>query len=506
MLNEENDNSSVGFKDNFGTSTMKRWLSSVVLTAAVLTMSSPTFDNVMPLLSMNPHCHNHQIRSSSSSSSSVAWALSPEQLLVDDVWREVTRQFVDPTFHGLGEDGWKQKRLEALKAVADLGPPEPIYDEDDGVSDNPKDDPNEPVYNVIRNMLSSLDDPYTRFLTPAQYATLTNAFTTPTSSSSKSQSSGIGVQLIGSPSTSKASGKSTNGGSEGVIVANTISNGAAARAGIQPGDVIRKIDGVDVTSATADVVAAQCRGDTGSRVVVEIERPSSSSSLPNQVMTFTLTRSPISSYQSVQTSVVPMMTPSSSNDGQKLQQRMGVIRLASFTQDTFDQVSTALKDMLETQKVDGLVLDVRGNAGGYMPAGVDVAKLFLPPRARIITEVDRTGRATIYINDGVGSETSLPLYILVDQRTASASEIMTAALQDNGRAEVVASVGIDHTFGKGRIQNVQGLQTGAGIAVTKAKYLSPNGRDIHGVGITPDKKSKTCDLKDSAQSCLEGLV
>ena len=141
-----------------------------------------------------------------------------------------------------------------------------------------------------------------------------------------------------------------------------------------------------------------------------------------------------------------------------------------------------------------------------MPAGVDVAKLFLPPRARIITEVDRTGRATIYINDGVGSETSLPLYILVDQRTASASEIMTAALQDNGRAEVVASVGIDHTFGKGRIQNVQGLQTGAGIAITKAKYLSPNGRDIHGVGISPDRKSKTCDLKDSAQSCLEGLV
>jgi carboxyl-terminal processing protease len=137
-----------------------------------------------------------------------------------------------------------------------------------------------------------------------------------------------------------------------------------------------------------------------------------------------------------------------------------------------------------------------------MPAGVDVAKLFLPPKALVISEVDKSGRATIYINDGVGSETTLPLYVLVDQRTASASEILTAALQDNHRATVVGT----RTFGKGRIQNIQQVGDGSGIAVTKAKYMTPDGRDIHGVGITPDVESKTCGSNDSPAACLNGLI
>ena len=123
--------------------------------------------------------------------------------------------------------------------------------------------------------------------------------------------------------------------------------------------------------------------------------------------------------------------------------------------------------------------EIDGTVGGYMPAGVDVAKLFLPPRARIISEVDKTGRATIYINDGVGSETdtTTPLFVLVDEKTASASEILTAALKDNKRAVVISGAGADKTFGKGRIQNVQALSYGgSGIAVTKARYMTPNGR------------------------------
>jgi len=162
--------------------------------------------------------------------------------------------------------------------------------------------------------------------------------------------------------------------------------------------------------------------------------------------------------------------------------------------------------------VTALALDLRGNVGGYMPAGVDVAKLFLPPRTRIISEVDRTGRATIYINDGVGNDvdTSTPLYLLVDRKTASAAEILAGALQDNGRAIVVASIGQenDRTFGKGRIQNVQAVgYGGSGIAVTKARYTTPSGRDIQGVGIVPDKRSGTCASGiDSAAACLAGIL
>ena len=147
---------------------------------------------------------------------------------------------------------------------------------------------------------------------------------------------------------------------------------------------------------------------------------------------------------------------------------MGIIKINSFTQETEQAVRQELKRLVvavakETEKEEGsqqtpssststtseaeaeavsaIVIDLRGNVGGYMPAGVDVAKLFLPPRARIISEVDKTGRATIYINDGVGSETdtTTPIYVVVDKRTASASEILTAALQDNQRAIVVSS-------------------------------------------------------------------
>ena len=164
-------------------------------------------------------------------------------------------------------------------------------------------------------------------------------------------------------------------------------------------------------------------------------------------------------------------------------------------------------DSSPAEAVSAIAIDLRGNVGGYMPAGVDVAKLFLPPRARIISEVDKTGRARIYINDGVGSETdtTTPLYVVVDEKTASASEILTAALQDNKRAVVVS--GVDKTFGKGRIQNVQALSYGgSGIAVTKARYTTPNGRDIQGIGISPDLRSKTCSPKDSAAVCLERVA
>jgi carboxyl-terminal processing protease len=111
----------------------------------------------------------------------------------------------------------------------------------------------------------------------------------------------------------------------------------------------------------------------------------------------------------------------------------------------------------------------------------------------------------MYINDGIGSETHLPLYVVVNEKTASASEILTAALQDNHRAIVVGS---SPTFGKGRIQNVQGLSSGSGggIVVTKARYITPSGRDIHMVGIEPDVKAKDCASEDLVLTCLDGVL
>jgi carboxyl-terminal processing protease len=383
---------------------------------------------------------------------STAFALSEEQLLVDNVWREVNRQFVDRTFNGLGEEGWRKKRLEAVTHVSHLGP-----------------DEQEKVYTEIRTMLSALGDPYTRFLTPDQFESLT-AYAR--GSSSKG---GIGVQLMVDPTTGK------------IVVVNNM-GGPAAKGGILPGDIILQVNDEDVDGATAEVVAAKCRGEIGTEVTLAIQHGGDGKP-EEKIQKISVTRLQIKS-NSVESSIFVSETT---------KKKIGLIKVSSFNKETEKQVREALNELRQTSAV---VMDLRGNPGGYMPAGVDVAKLFLPPKALVISEVDKSGRATIYINDGVGSETSLPLYLLVDQRTASASEILTAALQDNHRATVVGT----RTFGKGRIQNIQEVGDGSGIAVTKAKYMTPDGRDIHGVGITPDVESKTCGSNDSPAACLNGLI
>ena len=432
----------------------------------------------------------------------VCYALTPDQLLVDDVWREVGRQFFDPTFNGQGEEGWKNQRSKALQKAADLGP-----------------DDDAQLYAIIRKMLQSLNDPYTRFLTPEQFEYMTKTYATnanskksadPSEQPATQSTSGIGVQLIGDNRAS-ASGM--------VVVANTIANGPAAAAGILPGDAIRSVDGLDMIGATAEAVAARCRGATGTDVAVEIDRPpvegaaATQSNPPSKRLTVVVKRSPLTPLPMIEASTV-VVSPNN--------QRVGVVKINSFTQETEQAVRQELKLLpsgrrgdastpetttTPAETVSAIAIDLRGNVGGYMPAGVDVAKMFLPPRARIISEVDKTGRATIYINDGVGSETdtTTPLFVIVDEKTASASEILTAALQDNHRAVVVG--GSDKTFGKGRIQNVQALSYGgSGIAITKARYTTPNGRDIQGVGISPDLRSKTCSPKDPAAVCLDGIL
>jgi carboxyl-terminal processing protease len=268
------------------------------------------------------------------------------------------------------------------------------------------------------------------------------------------------------------------------MVANTAKSGPAEKGGVLAGDVIVEVDGMDMQTATAELVAAKCRGEAGTNVNVAIKHNSGGKATP-----LTLTRA--------QVKVNPVESSTFVSESGK---KIGLLRVSAFSQETVSQIIDALR---EVKGAAAVAVDLRGNAGGYMPAGVDVAKLFLPPQTRIISEMDKSGRATIYVSDGIGSETELPLYLLVDQRTASASEIMIAALQDNHRATVV---GGSKTFGKGRIQNVQSLEDGSGVAVTKAKYMTPNGRDIHGVGITPDKESGTCRPDDSAAACLAGIV
>jgi carboxyl-terminal processing protease len=377
--------------------------------------------------------------------------LNENQQFASEVWWAVNAQFFDPTFNHMGEDGWKQQKLRAIQALKDTGP------EDDDI-----------VTQSIQSMLSSLGDPYTRFLPKEKFETLTTY--------AKGDSAGIGVSLLNDIHTGK------------VVIVNLSPNGPAEKAGIIPGDVLLEIDGESMDQSTADVIAARCRGEVGSELHLLIERQSSSKVERRHI---TLTRSLI------KVNPVQVSTFVSKSDDPK---KVGLLTIPAFTQETCNQMVDAMR-YLQNENVSIVCIDLRGNVGGYMPAGIDLAKLFLAGNRRIVAEVNKAGEVTGYFADGIGAETSIPLFILVDERTASASEIFAAALQDNKRAVLVGS----KTFGKGRIQNVQSVGNGSGVSVTRARYITPKGNDVHGVGLTPNIE-KMCKPVESAAQCMDGII
>jgi carboxyl-terminal processing protease len=256
----------------------------------------------------------------------------------------------------------------------------------------------------------------------------------------------------------------------------------------------------------AELVARFMRGDAGTDVNVLVRHlgkvDANGKASKGATARMTLKRAAVKVSPVEARQITLKSSKSGGKDGGDV--KVGVITVPSFSQETVGQLVEALRTVKPGS--DALTIDLRGNAGGYMPAGVDAAKLFLPSGSKVISEISRDeSAAQVFLAEGVGAETQLPLYLLVDSRTASASEIMAVALQDNHRATLVG--GSAKTFGKGRIQNVQQLSDGSGIAVTKAKYLSPTGRDIHGVGITPDTVNVAgCAPASPADACLDGVL
>jgi len=263
-----------------------------------------------------------------------------------------------------------------------------------------------------------------------------------------------------------------------------------------------------MTGQPAELVARFMRGDAGTDVNVLVRHlgkvDANGKAGKGATARMTLKRAVVKVSPVEATQITLKSSKSGGGNGVGGDVKVGLITVPSFSQETVGQLVDALRTVKPGS--DALAIDLRGNAGGYMPAGVDAAKLFLPQGAKVISEISRDESAVqVFMAEGVGAETQLPLYLLVDSRTASASEIMAVALQDNHRATLVG--GSAKTFGKGRIQNVQQLSDGSGIAVTKAKYLSPTGRDIHGVGITPDTVNVAgCAPASPAEACLAGVL
>jgi carboxyl-terminal processing protease len=249
-------------------------------------------------------------------------------------------------------------------------------------------------------------------------------------------------------------------------VISPLAGSPAEAAGIQSRDRILKIDAIDTTTLSLDEAASRMRGSKGTTVSLTIQPRDQDESNIRQV---NLVRDRIS------------LSPVFANlDKEHSKSAIGYIRLSQFSANATQEFAQAIKN-LQKQGAKSYILDLRNNPGGLLQAGIEIARLWLP-EGTVVYTVNRQG-----IQDTVAATgealSDAPLAVLVNQGTASASEILAGALQDNGRALLIG----EKTFGKGLIQSLFELSDGSGLAVTVAKYETPNHKDIHKLGIAPDQ-------------------
>ena len=297
------------------------------------------------------------------------------------------------------------------------------------------------AYKAIRQALKDLGDPYTRFLAPEDFSVLT--------SQTSGELSGVGVRLALDKRTSS------------LYVVDTVKNSPAMAAGVKSGDRIIRINDKPAALMTIEEAQEAIKGEVGTQISLQLSRKEKG------VFQVNLTRAQIE--------IASVSYSLKQEDNLKV----GYIRLDEFSSHAADQMKQAISD-LGKQKVTGYVLDLRGNPGGLLFASVDIARMFLK-QGEIVSTVDRRGGDRHFSANGTAL-TDLPLVILVNEGSASASEILTGALKENARATVVGTT----TYGKGTVQSVHSLSDGSGLAVTIARYYPPSGTDINHKGIKPD--------------------
>ena len=349
-----------------------------------------------------------------------ALALNDGQQLVVESWRLVNQSYVDP--QRFETIHWKRLRQKALER--------PIQTSSD-------------AYDAIDWMLEPIGDPYTRLLRPADFSAL--------KASTQGSVSGVGLQLgIRSDDTA-------------IVVIAPLEGSPAAEAGISSGSELLRVDGLATRELGLEATAARLRGPEGSSVLIELRPPGGR---PREV-----------DLKRRRVDLQPVRQRLLERQGH----RLGYLRITQFAEPVPLQVAEALQ-ALQQQGIEGLVLDLRNNSGGLVSAGLAVANDLLDGGPVVETrnrdgfsDAQQAGRGQLYAG---------PMLTLVNGGTASASEILAGALQDDERSQLLGS----RTFGKGLIQTLIGLGgDGSGLAVTVARYVTPSGRDIQNLGIEPDR-------------------
>lgn len=296
------------------------------------------------------------------------------------------------------------------------------------------------AYDAVREMLEQLEDPYTRFMDPQEFRNM--------QIDTSGELTGVGIQISQDEETKE------------IVVVAPIEDTPAFEAGIRSKDVILKIDDESTEGMELNDAVSRIRGPVDSEVVLTIRRGEETLEVP--IIRARIEIHPVR--YNVQTGP---------------EGPVGYIRLTQFSANAATEMREAIQS-LEAEGVTGYILDLRSNPGGLLYSSIDIAQMWLN-EGTIVSTVNRQG----VVDEEVAGNRALtdrPLVVIVDGGSASASEILSGALQDNQRAVLVGT----RTFGKGLVQSVRSLADGSGVAVTVAKYLTPSGRDIDKQGIDPD--------------------
>lgn len=304
--------------------------------------------------------------------------------------------------------------------------------------DQPLDD-NAMMEGAIRGMISALGDPHTRYADPDEYQAEVD------SSAGNYQGIGAYVDVTG----------------EYVKVNSTISGSPAEEAGLQSGDLVIALNGKDVTGIDPSVVLLDIRGPEGTAVTLTIQREG---------------------VEPFDVEIVRRRIITASVEGEMLENGIAYISMEQFGDNTTQELRDTLDSLMKNDPV-GLIFDLRNNGGGWLNTAIETASEFLPVGATVLLEKDGDGTETVYKTQrGGGRALNVPMVVLINENSASASEIVTGALLVHERATIIGKT----SYGKGSVQIQPELSNGGAVSVTIARWYMPDGTLIHGVGITPD--------------------
>jgi carboxyl-terminal processing protease len=292
---------------------------------------------------------------------------------------------------------------------------------------------------ILKGYVNGLNEPYSVYYNEAETTSLFESTT--------GTFGGIGVVIM----QDRTSGL--------ITFTNIYDDAPGQKAGFKAGDIVYKVNGEDITGMDLDSVVSKIRGAVGTKVEITVIRGDK-----KEEYTGTATRALIEN-----NTVAYEM-----KEG-----KLGYIQISGFEDVTFDQFKNALTE-LKKQKMKGLVIDLRSNPGGNLQTVCQMADLILP-KGNIVSIKDKNGNGNVYTSDA-DTMLDVPLVVLINGYSASASEIFAGAVQDYKLGTLVGTT----TYGKGIVQNIYGLGDGTALKITSSEYFTANGRNIHGIGIKPD--------------------